>query len=335
MKDLRVFEGSMMYLVIGILFIGVSLGLSTLNTAIEIQLIITQYLIIGLPPVLYLWVKKKPLGKILRLKRLSIKAIFIIVLITLLVYPIAVLMNTIIMLFLSLLGSVNIPQIPTANTSQQYILYLLIIAVSAGVCEEVLFRGFIMRSFEKVGYKFAIVFSAVLFGIFHFNIYNLGATIFFGIVFGYLVVLTDSLWAGVIGHITNNALAVSLGFFVNQVQEFSEDILAEGSELGNAEMISTTEILMAIGLFGFIALGTGFAAIFLLKSLRRNYQDHDPLSIGKESKAPLSGGESFENHEPVETNYQLKEFWPILPIFIMFIVFTGFQLYQVVTDAGF
>ena len=335
MKDLKVFEGSMMYLVIGILFIGVSFGLAALNAAIETQLIITQYLIIGLPPILYLYVKKKPLRKILRLKSISIRTIFLIIIITLLVYPIAVLMNTIIMLFLSFFGSIDIPQIPTATTSQQYIIYLLIIAVSAGICEEVLFRGFIMRSFEKVSCKFAIVFSAVLFGIFHFNIYNLGATIFFGILFGYLVILTDSIWAGIIGHITNNAFAVSLGFLVNQVQEFSEEILAETGELGSNEMISTLEILMAIALFGFIALGTGFVALILLKYLRKNYPDHDPLLLGINPKSSLSRVENFENHEPHENGYQLKEFWPILPILIMFIVLTGFQLVQVVTDVGF
>jgi len=323
-----------MYLILGILFIGVSLGLSTINTAIETQLILTQYLIIGLPPIIYLSIKKKATWKILRLNSLAIKSVFLIIILTLLVYPIAVLMNTLIMLTLSLLGTIDIPQIPTATSSQQYILYLLIIAVSAGVCEEVLFRGFIMRSFEKVSYKFAIVFSAVLFGIFHFNIYNLGATIFFGIVFGYLVVLTDSLWAGIIGHITNNAFAVSLGFLMNQVQEISEDLLPEGGELGNNQMISTVEILMAIALFGLIALGTGFAAIVLLKSLRKRYKNHDPLLSGTDIKPSLSQNENSEDDEVVSIDYHVKEFWPVLPIIIMFMVLTGFQLYQVVIEAG-
>ncbi len=334
MKDLKVIEGSMMYLVIGMLFVSVSIALSNLNTAIETQLIVTQYLIIGSPPILYLLLKKKSLGGILRLKGLSVKSIFMIILITLLVYPIAVLLNTLIMLFLSLLGSMDIPQIPTATTSQQYILYLFIIAISAGICEEVLFRGFIMRSFEKVSYKFAIVFSALLFGIFHFNIYNLGATIFFGIIFGYLVVLTGSLWAGIIGHITNNALAVSLGFLMNQVQQYSEGLLPEGSEVGTAEVISTEEILMAIGIFGFIALGTGFAALILLKHLRKHHQNQDPLLLGNNTGVSLSRAADLENQNPEENNYQLKEFLPVLPIFILFMVLTGFQLHQVLTAVG-
>jgi len=336
MKGLRVFEGSMMYLVIGIIFIGVSIGLSNLSTAIETQLVVTQYLIIGFPPLLYLLLKKKPVGKILRFNRLSVKSALIIILITLMVYPIAVLMNTLIMLILSLLGSMDIPQIPTATTSQQYILYLFIIAVSAGVCEEVLFRGFIMRSFERVGYKFAIVFSALLFGIFHFNIYNLGATIIFGIVFGYLVVLTNSLWAGIVGHITNNALAVSLGFIMNHVQEFSQEMLQDSTELsGNEvispEMIGTGEILMVITLFGFIALGTGFAGILLLNYLRKNYQSQDPLRAKEVPEISLSDDVT---HEPKGKDYQMKEFWPIFPVLIMFLVLTGLQLYQIVTDVG-
>ena len=320
MKELRVFEGSMMYLVLGILFIAVSLGLSYLSTSLEIQLIITQYLIIGLPPILYLLIKKKPLKKILRLNSLSIKTLALIIGLTLLVYPIAVLMNTLVMFILSLLGTINIPQIPTATNTEQFFLYLFIIALSAGICEEILFRGFIMRSFEKVGYKFAIIFSGILFGVFHFNIYNLGATIFFGILFGYLVVLTDSLWAGIIGHITNNALAVTLGFLVSRVQGLSEEFLMEGAELGSAEAIGTIEIALAIALFGFISLGTGFAAVLILKYLKKDNQKQDPFNSNKDAENPA---------------ISLKEFWPILPILIIFMALTGLQLYEILTASGF
>ncbi|NBG89489.1 type II CAAX endopeptidase family protein [Isachenkonia alkalipeptolytica] len=333
MKNLRVYEGSMMYLITGVLFIGVSIVLAYVNTSIEAQLILTQYLIIGMPPVLYLWVKKKPISQLLRLHKISVKTTLLIILITLLSYPIAVVMNTLIMLILSLFGSIDIPQVPTAETSQQYVLYLLIIAFSAGLCEEVLFRGFIMRSFEKVGYKFAIFFSALLFGVFHFNIYNLGATIFFGILFGYLVVLTNSLWAGIIGHIANNAFAVTLGFLVNHMQEYSQDILAEAGEIPGAEMISTVEILMAIGLFGFIALGTGFGALIILKYLRKVYRHQEPLTPSKQEVTFVYQDEHSEQDNGKEESYQLKEFWPIIPIFIIFVVMTGAQLYQVVAGS--
>ncbi len=332
MKELKVFEGSMMYLVIGILFISVSLLLSSMDTAIEIQLLITQYFIIGLPPILYLWIKHKPIRSTLRLRRISLKTILAVIGITLLIYPIAVLMNTVIMLILSLFGTIQVPQVPTATSSNQYFLYLMIIAFSAGICEEVLFRGFIMRSFENVGYKFAIVFSGLLFGIFHFNIYNLGATFFFGILFGYLIVLTDSLWAGVIGHITNNALAVSLGFFTNQMQELSQEMF-EGGELANPEAITSSEILMAIALFGFIALGTGFGALILLNYLRKKYRVRDSLIMNKERKSLQSESGNEGIHGPTDKDYHLKEFWPIILVLVMFVVLTGFQLYEVISGA--
>lgn len=334
MKSLRVLEGSLLYLVIGVLFLTSSLALSYINAAIEIQLVVTQYFIIGFPPVLYLWIKKKPILRLLRIQRLSIKTALLVILLTLLFYPIAVLLNTIIMLLLSLLGPIDVPQVPTATTSQQYFLYLIIIAFSAGICEEIMFRGFIMRSYEKVGYKFAIIFSALLFGVFHFNIYNLGATIFFGVFFGYLVLLTNSLWAGIIGHIANNAFAVTLGFFANRMQEYTQDILPEtGSEV-TTEMISSGEILMAIGFFGFIALGTGFAAILIIKYLRRIYHHQDPLVAGDNTLDSNSEREKSKGNEQDEKNYHLKEFFPIIPIFIMFFILVGFQLYQVVAEAG-
>ncbi len=101
------------------------------------------------------------------------------------------------------------------------------------------------------------------------------------------------------------------------------------------EMISSFELLMAIGLFGFIALGAGFGALLILRHLRRIYHHQDPLLYQKEEGGTLSEGENLERDAWEMKNYQLKEFWPIIPIFIMFIVFTGFQLYQVVANAGF
>ena len=103
----------------------------------------------------------------------------------------------------------NIPDVGTA---------LLLFAVMPAVCEEVAFRGFILTGLER-GHRerSAILLSALLFGFLHVllslfqQLFN--ATLL-GLVLGLLAVRSRSLLPGVLFHFTNNALAVSLSYWV-------------------------------------------------------------------------------------------------------------------------
>jgi len=78
-------------------------------------------------------------------------------------------------------------------------------ALVAPVTEELLFRGVVLRSFEGYGKKFAIVTSALLFGLFHGNL-NQGLFAFSaGLVLAYVALEYHILWAVVL-HIFNNLL---------------------------------------------------------------------------------------------------------------------------------
>ncbi len=328
MIRLKVYDGSLLFFALGLLFVGISLLISSSALPFELQILITQYLIIALPPIVYLKWKNINIRKALRIRKLSLRDGVYVVLITLLIYPIAVLLNTLVMLFLSLFGSLNIPQVPTPTDPRQYILYLFIIAISAGICEEIFFRGFLLRSFEGVSYKFAILFTAILFGIFHFNIYNLGATVLFGVVFGYLVLVTDSIWAGIIGHIFNNAFAVSLGFAVNRINEIGQEWIEDLdglAESGGIEIINTTEIVFAVLIFGFISLGTGFAGLLLLKRFRKpvKYEERHAMIFSSEQKTD-------KDDSIREGSTLFKDLWPIYPVIGIFIFFVGYQFYEII-----
>jgi membrane protease YdiL (CAAX protease family) len=69
-----------------------------------------------------------------------------------------------------------------------------------------------MRAYEIRGTKTGLIISALLFGIIHGDIKNLIAPIFFGLIFGYFVLRTGSILAGMLGHLANNAFAVFLGY---------------------------------------------------------------------------------------------------------------------------
>lgn len=80
-------------------------------------------------------------------------------------------------------------------------------AVIAPLTEEFAMRGIVMGSLRKYGEKFAIVASAVLFGLMHGNIRQIPFAFIVGLILGYAVIKTCSLWTGVAIHFINNLFA--------------------------------------------------------------------------------------------------------------------------------
>lgn len=85
-------------------------------------------------------------------------------------------------------------------------------AIIGPICEEIIFRGVILKEFLlKYEPKMAILFSAIIFSVIHMVPLQMIATFFVGIVLGYIYYKTKSLWLVSIIHIVNNAVAFSMG----------------------------------------------------------------------------------------------------------------------------
>ena len=90
---------------------------------------------------------------------------------------------------------------------------LLLVAVSPALCEEAFFRGIVMSGFRRFGKWPAIIVTAFLFGLAHASIYRLLPTMALGVVMGYAVWRTRSIFAGMIVHMLNNGLIVVMAKF--------------------------------------------------------------------------------------------------------------------------
>ena len=90
------------------------------------------------------------------------------------------------------------------------VLFILFnIAVVPAFCEEIMFRGYIMRTFEKHTTIFwAILFSSIIFGLFHLQITHFLPLSFIGGVLALLAYGSNSLLPAIVAHFTNNALSV-------------------------------------------------------------------------------------------------------------------------------
>ncbi|THG89220.1 hypothetical protein AJ85_19105 [Alkalihalobacillus alcalophilus ATCC 27647 = CGMCC 1.3604] len=101
------------------------------------------------------------------------------------------------------------------STFGERVLFLLV-AVTAGVCEEIIFRGVMLYYFSHFPIEVPIIFigviSSLLFGIVHLyqGLKGVLLTAYLGAVFFFLFVLTGSLWIPILLHILVDAKFVFL-----------------------------------------------------------------------------------------------------------------------------
>lgn len=170
----------------------------------------TQLLIILLPVLVTIRIfKQKPL-EVLRLKLPRLKVIlpvpFIALSATVLVSMVAQLINLIYPFpqeYMEQLGGLF------KMDTRPWVLFL-VVALTPGICEEVLFRGFLFRFFERYGGTKAIIISAALFAVFHLDPFRLLPVFLLGLLLGYLTYRSRSLISSMLSHTINNALAIFL-----------------------------------------------------------------------------------------------------------------------------
>ncbi len=112
---------------------------------------------------------------------------------------------------LSLLGynpSLGVAQVPMGTTVFGFVLYSLKTAVVPALIEEFAIRGVLMQPLRKYGDTFAIVMSSLVFAVMHGEFIQGIFAFLAGVVLGYIVVATGTIWTGVIVHFMNNMFSV-------------------------------------------------------------------------------------------------------------------------------
>jgi membrane protease YdiL (CAAX protease family) len=84
---------------------------------------------------------------------------------------------------------------------------ILTFAVVPALCEEILFRGILLRTaMERMPPTGAVILTGFFFGLFHLDPFRLIGTAVLGCIMGYIVVRTRSLFSSMIYHLTNNLM---------------------------------------------------------------------------------------------------------------------------------
>jgi len=205
-------DSGLMYTIAAILFIVVGSRLGRLGMPAGLYIIISEILIIALPPFLLAKARRLDIVPTFRLR----KPRAIEVLLTLMISPVMIIAGTCagliaLIIIKNTFGSLQINTGVTnvmAGGSVYWSLFL--IAVVPAVCEELLFRGLIQRGLERMGAGWSIFLSGLLFGLFHFDFQRFAAQTFIGMISAYLVYRTGSIFNGMILHFMNNGLITLL-----------------------------------------------------------------------------------------------------------------------------
>ena len=105
-----------------------------------------------------------------------------------------------------------------------FLLSLIATAVVPPLVEEFACRGIILGALRKYGDGFGVLTSAILFGLMHGNFDQMPFAFMVGLVLGYIVVKTGSLWIAVAVHAANNFISVAFEYLLAGLSQNSQNL---------------------------------------------------------------------------------------------------------------
>jgi membrane protease YdiL (CAAX protease family) len=315
-----VFAGNMLYLIVALSLVGLGYLSQFLfpqpsansEGIFYLRVLITEFVVILLPSLLYLLFRRIPIKSTIRLKPLKLSQMLVVAGLSLSGYFVIIFLNYIWIWFLTALGGKVIPPpIPSMENGRELLLGIAMIAGTAALAEEFLFRGVILRGYERYGSRTAILVSGILFGVLHMETQGIIAKVLLGILIAYLVYRTDSILAGVVYHFVNNGIALVLAYFATWALQINE-------KLGNNMAVSMEQLpqgakILALGFLGIFALGALGAFIGLLLLLNH-----------------LSPKESLEEKVQIQASRNPVKAWHYLPLFAACVLIIGMYVLDIV-----
>lgn len=117
------------------------------------------------------------------------------------------------------------PEIPPPRNILDAVGYFVAIVILAPLCEEPVFRGFIMRSWLRYGFAAGVVGSGVLFGLQHAQLSGALPLSVVGVMLGIIVFRAGSLWPGIAIHAIYNSVSLPFLIFPERMPEISDSSL--------------------------------------------------------------------------------------------------------------
>ncbi len=234
-------------------------------------IIITEFVLISLPALLFLIISRFRLKETLRLNHSRFMNYFVIFWIVIFAIPLASVFNLLNLFIVNkIFEKVIVEPVPVGNNGLELLLSIIVIAGSAAICEEFLFRGVVQRGVEAFGPFRAILMAAFLFSLTHLDFQKILGTFLLGVLIGFIVYRTNSLYCGMFAHFTNNAIAVIVGYISNKllgvIQKSENMVKPSGNSISDIFKIFSTfspqQLRIVLLFYGFLFFF--FAIVFAM-----------------------------------------------------------------------
>ena len=253
-----------------------------------------EVLFVLLPVLIFLIVGKYNIKDTLKLRGTKPINYLIIAFLMMFGMPVVGVLNAVVLGIIRLIFGKNLPMpqilIPDVPT---LFIAILVIGVSAALCEEILFRGMISKGYGRFGVIVSLVITSILFGVLHRDIQKAVSTILLGALIGFIVYRTKSIYAGMAAHFTNNTVAVLLTFGTTKLTEKLDKMGIEQAQgLDYFSSMPTVTLVIVIIFYAILFLGFVAGLIGLLyafiKSTEKDFR-LDAVRMKLAAEAPQDG----------------------------------------------
>ncbi|MET1179440.1 type II CAAX endopeptidase family protein [Peribacillus simplex] len=172
--------------------------------------------------VLFLFLKKKKITlSSIRLKKVHIKYILLGILMGIVVHMLSVIFGRIQYYLLTgeWLSAEKIVSTLMESSKNISFYSIIMIGFSVAISEEILFRGILLKEYQRMNIKPAIILSALIFSIYHMTVGNLVFAFVMGISFALVTIYTESIIPAIFFHFLVNETLRILMHFPEKVTE--------------------------------------------------------------------------------------------------------------------
>lgn len=255
MQNKKFYYINLIYFV-SLLCLVVSFGLiylKIIDNEIISTLLIQIAVITAIPCLMYTLIvskSSKQTAKDFGFKKTSFKIILIAIALGVVIYVLNIFVSTFFQSLIYTMGY-NDTFLPPILGIDPFVSDILLIAVLPGICEEILHRGMLLGGLKKItNPRLALVLSSLFFGLMHLDIVKFFYATFLGLLIGYVVLVSDSIFTGMIMHFMNNFLSVyfayaeSRNLFMGNARNILIDIVFDGGAISTVLIVSAILITL-------------------------------------------------------------------------------------------
>lgn len=234
------------------------------------KLFILELVLIGGPPLIYMMIFKMNIGGVTRFNRIKPAEVLLVLGMAIFGYGVTVIINLVWFWVASHWGTPVGQELPAIENGTQFLAAVLAIGIVPAVVEEFLFRGLVLRGYERFGSKVAIIMTGILFGMLHLQLMSIPSIILLGIIISYVVYRTNSIFAGMIYHFVHNTTTVCFLFIQNAILENPGAVEGLPQDISQLPDEALTMAYVVWGIIGFFALILFVACIIIFHMVTRN-----------------------------------------------------------------